>query len=165
VVREPAFWVPLGPKALAEGTEDNFMRITKKERGFTLIELLVVIAVIAILAALLLPAMAKAKEQGKEMDCLNNLRQIGLNLSLYNDAAGGRVPSAMSYGAKENDYNDCVNAYGVGGRFPKRGRRGHVRGIAGFAAGRVASIPGQPSPLGGGGYFWGFESAPSAGVS
>ena len=68
---------------------------SRKGKGFTLIELLVVVAIIAMLAALLLPALGSAKSKAKGVSCLNNLKQLGLAGQIYTDEANDRLPYNM----------------------------------------------------------------------
>jgi prepilin-type N-terminal cleavage/methylation domain-containing protein len=65
-------------------------------KGFTLIELLIVIAIIAILAAILVPVLAKAKERAQRISCANNLREYGMALRIYSGDANDNLPNTYS---------------------------------------------------------------------
>jgi prepilin-type N-terminal cleavage/methylation domain-containing protein len=75
-------------RRLTARRENHFRR----PPAFTLIELLVVVAIIAILAAMLLPALSRAKESGKRIACINNLHQLSLALQIYKDDNQGLYP-------------------------------------------------------------------------
>jgi prepilin-type N-terminal cleavage/methylation domain-containing protein len=73
------------------------MHRRRKRTGFTLVELLVVIAVIALLAAILFPVFAQAREKARQASCLSNLKQIGAEMLMYTDDYDGRFPGGGAY--------------------------------------------------------------------
>jgi len=83
------------------------IQTSSQRRAFTLIELLVVIAIIAILAALLLPALATAREAGKKANCISNLHQVGLAIQAYAADNDGRIP----FGPKAPPFTSPADFY------------------------------------------------------
>jgi prepilin-type N-terminal cleavage/methylation domain-containing protein/prepilin-type processing-associated H-X9-DG protein len=114
-----------------------------KRRGFTLIELLVVIAIIAILAAILFPVFAQARETARAAACLSNLKQVGLAVHMYAQDYDEEFPDGGYGGPRNWEVNPDVNPAGqcldAGG---------------GYAGRTIASVPG-PQPFTGCRY--GFE--------
>lgn len=122
-------------------------------RAFTLVELLVVIAIIAILAALLLPGLAAARERARRTSCLNNERQFSLALQLY--AADHR--DLLPPGNSEADSDNMVNTIHMKDEHTPVVTRAVVKDLARYGATiRVLQCPGLGKPFSDtNGYFYG----------
>jgi prepilin-type N-terminal cleavage/methylation domain-containing protein len=83
--------------------------VSRRCRGFTLIELLVVVAIIAILAALLLPALASAKERAKSTKCLSNIRQLSLAAHPYGEDNEQALPCSEKHWTAPSNPNGALN--------------------------------------------------------
>ncbi len=124
--------------AMASRLQQSRRAVRHTDAGFTIIELLVVIAIISLLLGILLPALGNAREQGRSIRCLSNIRQIGLAGNLYANEYGrvwdtvnwGKIPATGTTPAKPGllyDYTD--NAQEIG-ECPKH-QRESVKGAVG----------------------------------
>src|SRR5690606_19287650 len=95
----------------------EIMLPTRRRRAFTLIELLVVIAIIAILAAILFPVFARARENARRASCMSNLKQIGLGVMMYVQDYDERYPPAYRFNAAGDDLADQTKSGMPGERF------------------------------------------------
>jgi prepilin-type N-terminal cleavage/methylation domain-containing protein/prepilin-type processing-associated H-X9-DG protein len=107
----------------------------RRRRGFTLIELLVVISIIGVLVGLLLPAVQAAREAARRVQCVNNLKQLGLGLSTYESSLGAFPPAYVG------DPRASGSAFGVG--YPD----GNSNGPPGFAWGALMLGQIEQAPL------------------
>lgn len=92
--------------------------LARRRRGFTLIELLVVIAIIAILAAILFPVFARAREAARKATCQSNLKQCAQALKMYTDDYDGTLPSSYLVNSDTSHYTDFGTYLCKDGNYP-----------------------------------------------
>ena len=139
----------------------NLYRRLRNRRGFTLIELLVVIAIIAILAAILFPVFARARENARRASCSSNLKQIGLGLLQYVQDYDETMPGhnmrnnvywmdVVQPYVKSNQIFDCPSHSGAR-HVPNTTSSSYGANITGWTVGYPTppfSVPDQPNPAG-----------------
>src|SRR4051812_2475020 len=92
--------------------ENRSLSIYRRRRAFTLVELLVVIGIIALLISILMPALSRARQQAMTVQCLSNLRQIGMSVFSYTNDSKGWYPTHNNWGnvvgkkGRDNRYDD-----------------------------------------------------------
>src|SRR5689334_3584451 len=86
--------------------EEFDMSVSSKRSGFTLVELLVVIGIIAVLISVLLPALNQARRQARQVQCLSNLRQVGIATTAYTSASKGYIIPTIIWGGPGGTQDD-----------------------------------------------------------